>query len=94
MQPNRALTESSTPPCCNPKFDDLPRDGSDFFRGACIDIDTAGHMTWGKDERMVDMRSGAVIDESVTPGVFNDSDTEKKPSTTIKRIFIPTLLVL
>jgi hypothetical protein len=42
---------------------------------------------------MSDTRSGAVLDGSVAPGLFNDGDAENKPSTTIKRIFIPTLLV-
>jgi hypothetical protein len=47
-----------------------------------------------KEERMPDTRSGAVLDESVAPGLFNDGDAENKPRTTIKRIFIPTLLVV
>jgi hypothetical protein len=43
---------------------------------------------------MSDTQSGAVLDGSVAPGLFNDGDAENKPSTTIKRIFIPTLLVV
>lgn len=43
---------------------------------------------------MSDTQRGAVLDESVTPGLFNDGDAENKPSTTIKRVFMPTLLVV
>jgi len=47
-----------------------------------------------KGERMSDTRIGAVLDESMAPGLFNDDDAENKPGTTIKRIFIPALLVV
>ena len=72
-----------------------------ILRGACIDFDyQLPHDLAGcskisnKGERMSDTRRGTVLDESVTPGLFNDGDAENKPSTTIKRVFMPTLLVV
>jgi hypothetical protein len=47
-----------------------------------------------KGERMSDIRRGAVLDESVNSGLFNDGDAENKPSTAIKRVVMPTLLVV
>ena len=43
---------------------------------------------------MSDTRRGAVLDESVTPGLSSDGDADNKPSTTMKRVFMPTLLVV
>jgi hypothetical protein len=76
------LPESSKIPCCAPKIFDLPQDES-----GCSAISSKG-------ERMSDTWSGAVLDESVAPGLFNDGGAENKPRTTIKRIIIPTLLVV
>jgi len=47
-----------------------------------------------KGERMSDTRRGAVLDESVTPGLSSDGGADNKPSTTMKRVFMPTLLVV
>jgi hypothetical protein len=98
--PNRALAEIPNPLLHSQNFGDLPQDESGF-KGCLHRLryhqphDLAGcSVMSSKDERMSDTQSGAVLDESVAPGLFNDGDAESKPSTTIKRIFIPTLLVM